>query len=921
MGGRKFVRRRVLGRGGTALAAVLAVAAGSLGLLPSGTAVAATGADEIVLPAAVRTSPRNPVFSGYGDTGLLSQPEGSAHLRWTDYATGESRDLPQYDGAPGPVRLAQSDTVYEMTTTKPYVVRFTDLPSGADRGQVTVPQELNWGGTAGGTVVAYLGSVAAVREVHLLKPAADGAVTDMTVTGWPEGAQLLAVDARDARSLLMRYRMSTDDPKVFLDQLVLVDVRDGSVAKVFAPYKAGSGRSPFLSHDYVGWWYPGAGARLVRRDDLDGPVTEVPAQGTEGKIEFTVVGDQVVVADADTRAVLTRPLGGGTWRELFPTMGGWIDPAPDGSAVVPAGSGPQDWGVQRLTESADGQLVAREIIDLPPVPAPIDGLSLANGTLNWTDQTAPPSSDVMFNSRTVPAGSNPQVGPVRQGGAWVKPCGVWYGCMRLFGAGDGSTVYSDPWSYVYRRTPAGEVQSVLVPDSSGDVVAAYGRYAVLSGGTNHKQHIVDWTQSKVVSTRTATAATVWDGQLWTTTSTAGHVSMSRLGSDVPAVDVNVGSACVPSELQVDGRWVYWACAAQGTAGVFDRSRGRSVSVPAGDALLADGFLVRHDAGRGKLVRTDFASGKAVTNDVADLPRTKNLAELSGGSDRRIRWTVDPYGSRVAFVDPGERIHLLTAGSPAAPAFRDHAGRDGLSDLLTLNSSGALTFQQGTGKGGFAGKVSGSGWSTTVVAVPFGDLNNDRCNDVLVRMSDGSLRGYTPACGQALVPSTSYKALGTGWNAYNVLTSPGDLTGDKRPDLLARKASTGDVYLFAAKSDGTLAAAKKIRTAWTGYTKIVGAGDLNGDGFGDVLARDRAGTLYRYNGTGTGLLKDRVKVFSGWGASYNAIVGVGDITGDGKNDLVERDSSGNLYRNDGKGNGSFGSRVKIASGWQGYKGLF
>lgn len=89
----------------------------------------------------------------------------------------------------------------------------------------------------------------------------------------------------------------------------------------------------------------------------------------------------------------------------------------------------------------------------------------------------------------------------------------------------------------------------------------------------------------------------------------------------------------------------------------------------------------------------------------------------------------------------------------------------------------------------------------------------------------------------------------------------------------------------------------------------------------MLARDKAGTLYRYNGTGAGLLKDRVKVFSAWGASYNAIVGVGDITGDGKNDLVVRDTSGNVYRNAGTGTGSFGSRVKIAGGWQSYKGLF
>ncbi|MFE9093041.1 hypothetical protein [Streptomyces sp. NPDC007264] len=169
--------------------------------------------------------------------------------------------------------------------------------------------------------------------------------------------------------------------------------------------------------------------------------------------------------------------------------------------------------------------------------------------------------------------------------------------------------------------------------------------------------------------------------------------------------------------------------------------------------------------------------------------------------------------------------------------------------------------------------------------------------------------------------TPYTSLGTGWNAYDSLTVPGDLTGDSRPNLLARKKSTGDVYLFAARSDGSLAAGKKIRTAWTGYTKIVGAGDLDsygyGYGYGDVLARDRAGTLYRYSGTGTGLLRDRVKVFSNWGGSYNAVVG----DGDGKNDLVERDTAGDLYRNNGDGKESFGPRVRIATGWQGYRGIF
>jgi hypothetical protein len=928
MQGRKFVRRRLLGRGGTAVVMAVALAAGALAAVPAGTAQA-VGNGEVVLPAADRTATRNPVFVGFGDTGLLSNPEGSAGWLWTDYATGRTRDVTEFAGTQQPYGLAQSDTTVTASTDAEgrRVVQFRAIGSGADKGTVTVPTGLTWAGTAGeGVVVAYLGGAASVREVHLLKPAASGGTSDTMLTGWPADAKLLAVSERDDRSLLMRYRVPTEDPAVFLDQLVLVDVHDGSWTKVLSPYPAGLTRSPFLSKDYVGWWYPGSGARLLRRDELDGPVTTVPGPGTEGKTEFTVIGDNVVVATYgdETRAVLSRPLtDAGEWRTLLPQMDGWIWPSADGSAIVAGGPDKADWGVHRLSEAPDGQIVATKLMDLPPVPAPVDGLSLANGTLAWTDQTSSPAYDVMFNTRTVSADAVPQVGPVRQAGGWVKPCQTQYGCIRPVGAGDGSVVYSDLDStqWVHRRTPTGEVQTLTVPGFFGEVEAAEGRYALLSGGANRKQFVVDWTQSKVVSTRTANAAALWDGQLWTTTSTAGHLSMSRLGSTVPAVDVNVGSACVPSELQVKGRFVYWACAAQGKAGVFDRSRGRSVSVPTGDALLADGFLVRHDNARGKLVRTDVGSGRAITSDVANLPAASNLWPEGTTSDRRIRWTLDTYGNRVAFVDADERIHILTAGSLAAPVRRDHAGRDGIGDLLTLDSSGALTFQQGTGKGNFSGKVSGSGWATTIRPVPVGDLSGDRCNDVLVRLSSGTLRLYKPTCGAALKPTTSYTTLGTGWNQYDVLTSPGDITKDGRPDLIARNASTGAVYLYKGASGGKLAARVKLYDNWKTYKKVVGAGDLNGDGIGDLIAQDKSNNLYRYFGKGNGTFAPRVRIATGWGASYNGVVGVGDITGDGKADLIARDTAGNLFRQTGYGNGTFAARVKIATGWQSYKGIF
>ncbi|MEV5729524.1 FG-GAP-like repeat-containing protein [Streptomyces pharetrae] len=270
----------------------------------------------------------------------------------------------------------------------------------------------------------------------------------------------------------------------------------------------------------------------------------------------------------------------------------------------------------------------------------------------------------------------------------------------------------------------------------------------------------------------------------------------------------------------------------------------------------------------------------------------------------------------------------TAESPArvsTAAPRDHAGTaavpDGVGDLLTLSSSGSLAFQHGSGTGTFSGRTSGSGWSVSVKAVPFGDMNGDRCNDVLVRMADGSLRAYRPGCGKAVTPSTPYVSLGTGWNQHDVLTSPGDITGDGLADLIARNSATGAVYLYKGAAGGKLAARVKLYDNWKGYKKLVGVGDLNGDGHGDLLVQDASNELWRYNGTGTGKFTSRVKVYDNWGAAYNVVVGVGDITRDGRADLVSRDTSGNLWRSSGNGRGSFSGAVRIATGWQGYRALF
>ncbi|WP_199831878.1 FG-GAP repeat domain-containing protein, partial [Streptomyces sp. ERV7] len=257
---------------------------------------------------------------------------------------------------------------------------------------------------------------------------------------------------------------------------------------------------------------------------------------------------------------------------------------------------------------------------------------------------------------------------------------------------------------------------------------------------------------------------------------------------------------------------------------------------------------------------------------------------------------------------------------AAPAPRDYVG-DGAGDLLAFTSGGVADFRAGGG-GKVDPKVSGSGWTgvnEVSAAVPFDDVDGDGKNDVLVRLAGGELRVYRPA-GQALTPSTPYAKIGSGWNIFDALTSPGDLTGDGHADLVAREAATGDLYLYEANGAGNFKARVKIGTGWKNYLLASGAGDLNGDGKADLLARDSSGVLWLYPGSGTGALATRVKVGSGWQV-YNALVGAGDLNGDGKADLLARDTDGVLWSYPGDGKGNFGGRVRVGGGWQMYKYLF
>ncbi|MFF3461858.1 hypothetical protein ACWCQN_41285 [Streptomyces sp. NPDC001984] len=64
----------------------------------------------------------------------------------------------------------------------------------------------------------------------------------------------------------------------------------------------------------------------------------------------------------------------------------------------------------------------------------------------------------------------------------------------------------------------------------------------------------------------------------------------------------------------------------------------------------------------------------------------------------------------------------------------------------------------------------------------------------------------------------------------------------------------------------------------------------------------------------------MKLASGWGASYNAVVAVGDTHRRREDRPRRARHERHPYRYSGNGKGSFGGRVKIATGRQGYKAV-
>ena len=211
---------------------------------------------------------------------------------------------------------------------------------------------------------------------------------------------------------------------------------------------------------------------------------------------------------------------------------------------------------------------------------------------------------------------------------------------------------------------------------------------------------------------------------------------------------------------------------------------------------------------------------------------------------------------------GVRIGTGWQAMNALDTVGDVTGDGALDVIARTAATGELWLYPGNGRGGWLPPTrAGTGWNVMRVLVGPGDVTGDQRPDLVAVESTGTLWLYPGNGAGGWAPRIR---AGSGWNVMNAVLGPGDVTGDGTADLLAREAATGDLWLYPGNGAGGWGARVRVGTGWNVMSGLAAPGDLNGDRTPDLLARDGAtGGLYLYPGNGTGGWLPRVRLGSGW----------------------------------------------------------
>ncbi|MEE1757189.1 trypsin-like serine protease [Streptomyces sp. SP18CS02] len=195
-----------------------------------------------------------------------------------------------------------------------------------------------------------------------------------------------------------------------------------------------------------------------------------------------------------------------------------------------------------------------------------------------------------------------------------------------------------------------------------------------------------------------------------------------------------------------------------------------------------------------------------------------------------------------------------------------------------------------------------------------DLSRDGRADLFARTTTGEDWSFNS---NGIGFTGKYAVSGT-YSGYNVVVQT-DLDRDGHQDFVGRQTSNGELHWIRRTEANATYTAVRLATGFGGYKAIIAPGDVTGDGRPDVVGVSGTGVPVVLPGNGNGTVGTLAVVGSGYDR-FNAIRGHGDFTGDGKADLVAHEpASGALYLIPGTGTASapFGEPVRVAENWKVY----
>jgi hypothetical protein len=311
------------------------------------------------------------------------------------------------------------------------------------------------------------------------------------------------------------------------------------------------------------------------------------------------------------------------------------------------------------------------------------------------------------------------------------------------------------------------------------------------------------------------------------------------------------------------------------------------------------------------VGASFSGGGSVlgvVGQIIDKPGAPTVnQDLNGDGAADLLWR-HPIGAFTSWHAQGSGFAANVHGSSdVGPGWRligtlDFNG-DGLSDLFWRNAAGAFTVWSSTGDGFTPNVYADDRVNRSWQVAALGDFNGDGIGDVIWRNRSGLItewlgdgRGFNANAYSATAPALS--GLG-GW----AIVGTGDFDRNGRADLVWRNSITGQVSIWTSTGVGFTADALTeagVGPEWA----LAGIGDFQGDGYSDLIWRRTEGTFgtfTQWRGGPGGFTKNYYDAFGRPGGDWS-VSQVGDFDGDGRSDLLFRDTVGTaaVWRSTGDG---------------------